>query len=204
MHLGGGVALRLGPAERRALVVLASVALHMVVLGWLALRRAPGAPAAEVPALDVRIVTLRPARPKAPALAPSGPTDETHSRKPPATVAAEIALPVPRANAPAGPPVDPRWRVDLNKPVFRDGRWPRPPSALERPRCDPWADPDKIPPGCRREMAVGRAVTRNNDPQNGDDDFAREARRKESMRAYRDAPGTSGYPGLRCALFHKC
>ncbi|MBI1198083.1 MAG: hypothetical protein GC203_09480 [Phenylobacterium sp.] len=204
MHVAAGIA-RLGPGERRALIVLASIALHMVVLGWLAFRRAPGEPAAEVPALSIQIVRLAP---------PARPRREPPRRDP----AGRVSTEAPTAAPPAPPPpskeaaakdadtVDPRWRVDLNPPVFKDGQWPRPtpPPSLRRPKCDPWDDSSAAKAACRRELAVARAIDRNNDPQNGDDDFAREARHKGAMRDYHDAPGTSGYPGLRCALLHRC
>lgn len=204
MHVAAGIA-RMGPGERRALIVLASVALHMVVLGWLAFRRAPGEPATEVPALNVQIVRLSPAsspRREPPRAAPAARTKaETPTATPPPPAPSSRETPAQGSDA-----VDPRWRVDLNPPVFKDGRWPRPtpPPSLGRRKCDPWDDSAEMTAACRRELGLARAIDRNNDPQNGDDDFAREARHKGAMRDYHDAPGTSGYPGLRCALLHRC
>jgi len=70
-------------------------------------------------------------------------------------------------------------------------------------RCDPLKDPKRESPGCRREDDVARGVTAANDPWNGKGEFAREARHNETMRTYRESKDAP-YPGLACAVFHRC
>ena len=71
-------------------------------------------------------------------------------------------------------------------------------------RSDYRHDPKRASAACRREDAVARGVTLANDPQNGKDEVAREARRNEAVKRYHELPGGAGYPGIACQILHKC
>ncbi|WP_296598765.1 hypothetical protein [Phenylobacterium sp.] len=193
--------------SRRSLALMLSAALHVAVLGWFALKRAVEEFRADVPAVNVELVRLRPPPPPANApsqAATSSPPDARLTPTPPSDLAVAPRPAGPTGAAPAAPRtgIDPRWAVDLNGPVFADGKWPRPIPELQR--CDPLKDPNRESRACRRVDAVARGVTRANDPQEGKGDFAREARRNEAVKRYRDLPGGAGYPGIRCQIFHRC
>ena len=186
---------RLAGRHKRALALLLSAAFHVFVLGWFALKQAAEAPLAETPPLNVELVR-RPPTPPSPANA--APSASTGLRTVESPHRAD-AVAAPPASTQAG--VDPRWSVDLNGPVFADGQWPRPGSAL-RSRCDPAKDPGRLSPACRREDEIARLVTAANDPQYGKGDFARDARRKDAIRAYRNGNGET--PTMPCMVFNLC
>lgn len=180
--------------RRRTLVFVLSILLHGLVLGWFAFRqdRTPedaAAPAVVVQLLDVAKLPRPPSR-----------ADQEDA------LAAPVIRPVfpvtPRYVGPPASEVGAKDRgIDLFGPVFADGEWPRP---WMRSACDPVADPDMTGPACQREQAIARGVNRAFDPNEGTDEFAREARRNEAVKRYRDAPGMSGYPGIRCHVLHNC
>lgn len=180
--------------RRRTVVFVLSILLHGLVLGWFAFRqdRSPedaAAPAVVVQLLDVAKLPRPPSR-----------ADQQDALEAP------VVRPVfPVAPRYVGPPANEggaRDRgVDLFGPVFADGEWPRP---WTRSACDPVADPDMTGPACQRERAIASGVNRAFDPNEGTDEFAREARRNEAVKRYRDAPGMSGYPGIRCHVLHNC
>lgn len=184
--------------------LLLSAALHLVVLGGLALRRAAAEWRAEAPVVDVRLVRLP----------PSAPTEAQAASRPaagrPPRVATDLAAaPRPATRdgasaetpAPPGVAIDPRWLVDRNGPI------PPPRRELDvdafQP-CDPLKDPKRESKACRKVDEIAESVTRFYDPQKGKSALAREARRNEALKRYRDAPGAAGYPGLGCAVFHRC
>lgn len=186
-----------------ALGLLLSAALHLVVLGGLALRRAAAEWRAEAPVLDVRLVRLPPPAPL-----------ETQAASRPAAgrpprVTTDLAAPHAAtsggatAETPASPgiAIDPRWLVNRNGPI------PPPRRELDvdafQP-CDPLKDPKRESKACRKVDEIAESVTRFYDPQRGKSALAREARRNEALKRYRDAPGAAGYPGLGCAVFHRC
>ncbi len=194
---------RLAGRRSRSLALLVSVLAHVAVLGWFALKRAAEQAPAEPPPVNVEIVRLRPPPKPTPANAPTASPGRATRAPVDAPVPGRIAAPSAGPVDGGGSGIDPRWAVDLNGPVFADGKWPRP----ERPllaRCDPLKDPQRTSKACRREDDVARAVTRSYDPQQGAGDLAREGRRNEAVRRYREAPGTSGYTGIRCHVFHRC
>lgn len=182
--------------------LLLSVLAHLLVLGWFALKRAAGERAVDAPTVQVELVRLPPL--PLPANAPSARSEPAAGRVPETIVEPEVP---PRPAAPTGTAqqgssgtgqsVDPRWAVDLNGPVFEDGRWPRPRIVG---RCDPLRDPARESAACRRDDRVARGVTRANDPRNGTDEFAREARHNEAVKRYHELPGGAG----GCHVFHRC
>lgn len=185
---------RLGPRRPQALVLVLSVLFHGLVLGWFAIRqdRTPAETVSEVVEVQILDVTKLPKPPAA--------TSEGE-----ATPAPARPLVLPIAPRYAGPLVtgvgDSDGGVDLFGPVFADGHWPRPRVWRD---CDPVADPDLSSPACRREREVARGVTLANDPRNGTDEFAREARHNEAVKRYQEAPGMAGFPGIGCHVFHRC
>lgn len=181
--------------QRRTLVFVLSILLHGLVLGWFAFRqdRTPedaAAPAVVVQLLDVAKLPRPPSR-----------ADEENASEAP--VIRPVFPVAPRyVGPPAGEGGGAKDRgVDLFGPVFADGEWPRP---WTRSDCDPVTDPDMTGPACQRERAIARGVNRAFDPNEGTDEFAREARRNEAVKRYRDTPGMPGYPGIRCHVLHNC
>lgn len=190
---------RIAGRHARALALLFSAAFHAFVLGWFALKRAAEPPQAESLAVNVELVRRPPPPPPSATAATPKPSVGRPTAAPPDAAVARAVIPAP-AGSPAG--VEPRWAVDLNGPVFADGRWPRPEPGL-RTRCDPIADAKRVSVACRREDAVARGVTLANDPRNGKDEFAREARHNEAVRRYKELRGAP-YPGIACHILHKC
>jgi hypothetical protein len=180
--------------RRRTLVFVLSILLHGLVLGWFAFRqdRTPedaAAPAVVVQLLDIAKLPRPPSR-----------ADEENASEAP--VIRPVFPVAPRyVGPPAGEGGAKERGIDLFGPVFADGEWPRP---WTRSDCDPVTDPEMTGPACQREGAIARGVNRAFDPNEGTDEFAREARRNEAVKRYRDAPGMSGYPGIRCHVLHNC
>jgi hypothetical protein len=176
-----------------------SVLTHVLVLGWFALRQDGAGPGAEAPVVMVELVRRSPPPRQAAASPPTPSAGRPTPRAAETEVAPRIATVPPSAGS--GPPGP--GGVDLNGPVFADGKWPRPEPPL-RTRCDPLKDPQRTTPACRREDDISRGVTQAYDPANGRDEFAREARRNEAVKRYHELPGGAGYPGLACQVFHRC
>jgi len=194
---------RLAGRRRRSLAAALSTLAHVMVLGWFALKQAPEQPLAEAPPVNVEIVRLRPPPKTAPANAPAASAGRSTPARSGADVEARVVTPSAGPAAAAGTGIDPRWAVDLNGPVFADGKWPRPHQRILA-RCDPLKDPKRESKACRREDDVANAVTRAYDPQKGTGEFAREGRRNEAVKRYHELPGGAGYPGIACHVFHRC
>lgn len=187
----------------RVVALLLSAALHAIVLGWFALRQDAEPPQADSPIVTVELLRVRPAPRPPTADAPARPAGRRGQALSDATAEAPVAAPSASASEGAGTRIDPQWTVDLNGPVFADGKWPRP----QRPLlavCDPLKDPQRISKACRREDDVARAVTRAYDPQNGQGDLARAGRHKEAVKRYHELQGGAGYSGVRCHVFRRC
>lgn len=198
-----GAPPRIAGRRRRSVALLLSALFHLVILGWFGLKRAAEAPLSDIAPVNVEIVRLRPAPKPARANAPTA----SAGRKPTARSETDVA---PVAAAPSAGPVatpgagiDPRWAVDLNGPVFADGKWPRPQQRVLA-RCDPLKDPKRESRACRREDDVANAVTRSYDPQKNKGEFAREGRHNEAVKRYHELPGDAGYTGIGCHVFHRC
>lgn len=194
---------RLAGRRSRGLALALSALAHVMVLGWFALKHAAEQPTGEAPPVNVEIVRLRPPLKPSPLNAPTASAGRSRPAPSASPVEGRIATPSSGPVAGAGAGVDPRWAVDLNGPVFADGKWPRPQERILA-RCDPLKDPKRESKACRREDDVANAVTRSYDPQKGAGEFAREGRRNEAVRRYKELPGTAGYPGIACHVFHRC
>jgi len=194
---------RIAGRRSRALGLLASALLHVVILGWFALKRAVEPPMGDALAVNVEIVRLRPPPEAARANAQTASAGRATTSASDPAVPARAAAPSAEAVAGAGSGIDPRWAVDLNGPVFADGKWPRPQERILA-RCDPLKDPKRESRACRREDDVANAVARTYDPQKGTGEFAREGRHNEAVKRYHELPGGAGYPGIACHVFHRC
>jgi hypothetical protein len=194
---------RIAGRRRRSLALLVSALLHVAVLGWFALKRGLEQPLAEAPPVNVELVRIRPAPKPAPAHAPTASVGRKPTAPADTDVAPAIAAPSAGPGAVTGTGIDPRWAVDLNGPVFADGKWPRPQQRILA-RCDPLKDPRRESRACRREDDVANAVTRSYDPQKGTGEFAREGRHNEAVKRYHELPGDAGYTGIGCHVFHRC
>jgi hypothetical protein len=186
------------------LAFLLSASLHLVVLGWFGLKRAVTEWRAEAPAVNVQLVRLPPPAPlkarTSPKLAAGrASTVVPHRAAAPPLASSEGAI--AGTPAPPGIPIDPRWRVDRNGPNPPPRREP---DYDEFQPCDPLKDPKRQSKACRKVDEIADSVTRFYDPQKGKTAAAREARRNEALKRYRDAPGAAGYPGIGCAVLHRC
>lgn len=185
------------------LALLLSVGLHLVMLGWLASRRAAIEWRVDPPALSVQLV-----RPPPPTPAVSKATSKpAGGRSSNASDATDTLAPTPAEGPETGTPaspgvaIDPRWRVDRRGPPPPSGR--EPDYDAFQP-CDPLKDPKRESKACRKVDEIAESVGRFYDPQKGDNAFAREARRNEALKRYRDAPGGAGYPGIACHVLRRC
>lgn len=192
--------------RRRAwsLALVLSAGLHLVVLGWFAFKRAAAEWRGETPAVNVQLVRLPPPT-RAVSEAPAKPTAGRPTRSavaagaPPPLAASDNS--VPGTPASPGLTIDPRWLVDRNGPNPPPRR--EPDYDAFQP-CDPLKDPKRESKACRKVDEIAESVGRFYDPEQGKSAYAREARRNEALKRYRDAPGTSGYPGIACHVLHRC
>lgn len=189
---------------RASLILFLSAAAHLVVLGWFGLKRAAADWRADPPAVNVQLMRLPPpAQPTAKASQEpvSGHASRTASdlSTPPRPTWAGDAEP----GAPTSPglAIDPRWAVDMSQPVPPARREP---DYDQFQPCDPLKDPKRESKACRKVDEIAESVGRFYDPQRGKTALAREARRNEALKRYHEAPGTAGYPGLGCAVLHRC
>jgi hypothetical protein len=198
--------------RRDWLVLAASLAVHVALLAaWLSKR--PEFHFVEPPPMTVELVRLRPPpRPEAPPVRPSqnrsqARSDETKPETPP-----------PPNTSPPPPPVTPRQLTDeelldsrvrltprqiREAPVYDHTRWdraPRPP----RPKCKPAEGYPGPPLPCPGDLGKDPNRPFDVDRDAPDSELAREGRYKRAMKAYHEAPGGAGYPGIACAIFHRC
>ncbi|MBJ7413454.1 MAG: hypothetical protein JHD15_24295 [Phenylobacterium sp.] len=183
------------------LALLLSAALHLVMLGWFALKRAAGAWRADPQIVSVQLVRVLPPGASRPQASSRPPMGRVSRSTPPPTDAPGLASTAAAASMPPGTAIDPRWMV--NRTAARAGASPGPDIEEFLP-CDPLRDPKRESPACRKVDEIARSVTRANDPQDAKGEFAREARHNEAGRRYREAPGMAGYAGIRCHVFHRC
>jgi hypothetical protein len=179
-----------------------SLLAHLALLAaWMSTR--PDLAPAESPTLQVQLV-----RP------PPRPEPRPEPRKPPPKPprpppALNIHQPPPLAPQPAPPSeVSPEWRVrpdgapaDLDAAPFTLGR-----AGLGRARARPtckthgWDRPVDCPP----DEAERRAAQSDPAKDSKTAGFEAPGRYKRAMKTYKELPGDKGYPGIACAMFHKC
>jgi hypothetical protein len=63
-----------------------------------------------------------------------------------------------------------------------------------------WDRPLSCPPDAT-ELAAAKADPARDSKTGG---FAPEGARKQTMKSYRESPSASDYPGIACAILHKC
>lgn len=191
-------------------MLAASFVAHLALLAaWLSTR--PEFRFVEPPAMAVELVRLTPPKPT-----------EPPSRSAPRTAGARAEAAAPQASAPVAPspspaPVTPRQLSDeqlldgahmtprqiREAPVYDHTRWdqkPRPP----RPKCKPPEGYPGPPLPCPGDLGKDPNRPFDVDRDAPDSELAREGRYKRAMKAYHEAPGGAGYPGIACAIFHEC
>jgi len=88
-------------------------------------------------------------------------------------------------------------------PVYDHTRWdqlPRPP----RPKCKPAEGYPGPPLPCPGDLGKDPTRPFDVDRDAPDSELAKAGRYKRAMKAYKEAPGAAGYPGIACAIFHQC
>jgi hypothetical protein len=173
-----------------------SLAAHVALLAaWMSTR--PDLRVAEPPTLQVQLV--RP--PPKPAPEPRRPSPpRTHSEPRPLELHQPVDPP---------PAISPEWTVkpeppsaaDLAGAPFATGRARR---QARRPSCKPtpgsWERPASCPPD-DAEIAASKFDAAKDSQTAG---FEGAGRYKRANKRYHELEGTAGYPGLRCAILHRC
>jgi hypothetical protein len=184
---------------------MVSLAAHLaLVVAWISTRESPEL--AESPTMEVQLARLPPKTVPEPAKTPLA----RISRPPPPL---EIHQPPPPIEGPAPPPgplISPEWRVRPEGPngaglpaaPFAGGRPRRAAREGERPDCKvmSWDRPIDCPPDAA-EVAASKADPARDSRTAG---FEGEGRYKRADKTYHEAPGGAGYPGIACAIFHRC
>jgi hypothetical protein len=97
--------------------------------------------------------------------------------------------------------ISPEWRVKPQPPLVLSA----PRKAFRRPPCKSSEDHSNsdLPP-CARASPDEQAA-RWDPARDGETGvFEGAGRYKRAQKRYHEAPGGAGYPGIRCAIFHKC
>lgn len=185
---------------------MVSLAAHLaLVIAWISTREAPQF--AGSPTIDVQLARLPPRTQPEPEKTPP----PRPRRPPPLRVhQAPRAEPPPASVPPAALPIAPEWRVkpeapsagDLSAAPFAGGRARRPGQQAERPSCKTmsWDRPVDCPPDAA-EAAASKAEAARDSRTAG---FEGEGSHKRAMKTYHELPGAAGYPGIACAIFHRC
>jgi hypothetical protein len=180
---------------------MVSLMAHLALLAaWMSTR--PDLVPPESPTLQVQLVRLAP-RPE-PRVAPP----PTRSQPQPLTIHQPPPLAPPPP--PSVPPseVSPEWRVkpdgapvDLDAAPFTLGRAGLK-HARARPTCKThgWDRPLDCPPD-HAELAASKSDPAKDSKTAG---FEAAGRYKRAMKTYKELPGDEGYPGIACAILHKC
>jgi hypothetical protein len=204
--------------RRDAAILAASLLAHIGMLAaWMATRLPDSF--VEAPAFQVELLRPTP-RPRPPPPAPRRPrVSLDHTLAPPPSVPTPLQPPALASPAPVAPiAVDPRKltdqelveqsgpRADLNK-VFAD-RAKRPLYSSRLPPggddCKPATEhSNRIAPPCPN-WGAGPSPRSPAGQLPNRADVAGEAAYKNAMKGYREAPGAAGYPGIACAILHKC
>jgi len=203
------------------LIAAVSLAVHVGLLAaWM--NGQPQLRLAEPAILQVELI--RPSAPMRsrppPRLAASAP-----EARPPASPAAPPASPPPPPRVASAPnSIDPRLLTDQEL-LARSG--PRPDIArlnaeearqplFSRPLgrnpedgwiggCKPsWATSNRTAPPCRSDSAEEQAARWKAANDGKTEGFEAEGAYKRAMKTYHEAPGGAGYPGIKCAMLHRC
>ena len=153
---------------------------------------------AEPPTMEVQLLRPPP-RPHPEPPTPAPPKAKRESRP---LVVHEPAP--PQSPTPAPLPVSPEWQVkpaepsagDLAAAPFAAGR------PAQRPSCKTrsWDRPVDCPPD-DAEVAAAKSDPARDAKTAG---YEASGRYKQAVKTYHELPGDAGYPGIRCAIFHKC
>jgi hypothetical protein len=199
--------------SRTAVVLAASLAAHAVLLTvWMNTR--PDPHMVEPPVMQIELLRPPPREASKPRR-PSPPPRETplHLHIPAGPAPADLAGPPLPPTAPAPRPLDPRQmtdqellaggRPDLAKIYADEARQPLTRKGMPT-GCKPATEhSDRIAQPC----AVWAGGPILHDPAGqlpNRPEMAAEGRYKDAMKKYHEAPGGAGYPGMACALGHRC
>ena len=190
--------------RRNAAVLALSLAAHAALLAaWISNR--PDLRLTEPPTMQVALVQLPP-RPKPQPL----PRPHEPRRSEPRVLSrpADALEPRPIEQPPEPPPenapvqISPEWRVKPQAPplVLNSPR-----KGFRRPPCKTSEDHSNsdLPP-CPRNSPDEQAARWDPARDSKTGAFEGEGRYTRAEKRYHEAPGSAGFPGLRCTLFHKC
>ena len=189
--------------SQRTAILIASLAMHAALFAALLSVRPEPTPA-EAPTMDIQLVPP-PIRPKPPpkAAAPTLRPLRSAEPEPPA----RPQPPPPKSRPPltdqelvAGPRLTARQLRDA--PVGRTEDWSRPPRP--KAKCKPPEGYPGPPLPCPGEALRDADAPFDVDKDAPNSDLAREGRHNRAMRKYLELPGAAGYPGIGCAIFHRC
>jgi hypothetical protein len=195
-------------------VLAASLAAHIALLAaWVSTR--PELRMVEPPTMQVALVRPPPREASKPRLPSPPPPTETplHLNVPAGPTPPEAAGPPLPPTAPAPKPLDPRQmtdqellaggRPDLARIYADEARQPLTRNGLPT-GCKPATEhSDRIAPPC--PAWAGAPIPRDTPAQLPNrPEIASEGRYKNAMKTYHEAPGGAGYPGIACAMLHKC
>jgi hypothetical protein len=179
----------------RAIVVTLVGAGHAVVLGYLAYTH-QDPPMADNHPITVTLIDRPPP-------APPPPEPPRRRKREPAPVSAPAAAPV--LSQPAPTPS----AAELNAAPFLPARRRAPLSegaaaGRARENCErDWKALGYPGPSRCEALLAGPGAYDPGKTEEGPG-FAREARRKEALRRYRETTNPENYPGILCTIFHKC
>jgi len=187
--------------KRNAIVLAVSLAAHAALLAaWMSTRQ--DLRWAEPPPMQVALVRLPP-RLEAPAQphAPRRSNPRVLAR--PAEALEPRPVEQPPEPSPQEPPVQisPEWRVKPQSPLVLNP----PRKTFRRPPCQSLEDHSNsdLPP-CARGSPEDQATRWDPARDSEIGAFEGAGRYKRAEKRYHEAPGAAGYPGIRCAIFHKC
>jgi hypothetical protein len=193
--------------RRNWLVFAASLAAHLgLLVAWLSTR--PEFHFVEPAAMTVELARLKPPAPPAPRARP--PQKRAQDR--PVEAKPDTLPPSAPSSAPAisRAPTDeellaaPRLTArQIRDAPVKDGSWDRPPRP-PRPKCKPAEGYPGPPLPCPGEIVNDPNRPFDVDRDAPDSELARAGRYKRAMKTYHELPGGRGYPGIACAIFHRC
>jgi hypothetical protein len=193
--------------RRGAIVLMLSLAAHLSLLAaWMSTR--PKLTLAEPPTMVVQLLRPPPPRPKSKA-APQPPRTVAAIRPHAVTQAPPPQvepLPIPRAPEPQSQ-IAPEWRVKPEAPrpgPLANGRLAGQPK-FRPPPCKSSRDHSDLPgPPCPSQSPEELASHYDVAKDSRTAGFEGEGAQKRAMKRYHELPGAAGYPGIGCAIFHRC